>query len=119
MPIQSVTQNNQTSDAVNAMMQEVLFPTFLKSAKTEAVERNQTISFTFREFTILVNAATNVKNLTRRYLNRTFCSKTPCVIGPDCGPITGKELENERATESVRKRFLRSKFIARTYALRS
>lgn len=119
MPIQSVTQNNQNSDVVNATMQDILFPTLLKNAKDEAVRANNTVCFTFREFTIMVSATSNLGDITRRYLNRAFCDQSPCVIGPDCGPITGKELENERATERARKHFLRSKFIARMYALRS
>lgn len=119
MPIQSVTQNNQSCDVVNATMQDVLFPTLLKNAKDEAVRMNNTVYFTFRDFTIMVSATSNLGDIARRYLNRAFCAQSPCVIGPDCGPITGKELENERATERARKRFLRSKSIARMYALRS
>ncbi|MEC8066322.1 MAG: hypothetical protein VX154_00515 [Pseudomonadota bacterium] len=81
----------------------------------------RSVSFSYNEFAFMVDANTNIDNMVRRHLNKKFCGLTGTpsgrVLGPYQGPITGKELENERHCEMAGKSKLKRYCLKRRYSI--
>lgn len=81
----------------------------------------RSVSFSYNEFAFMVDANTNIDNMVRRYLNKKFCGLSGLpdgwVLGSNQGPITGKELENERRCEMAGKLKLKRYCLKRRYSI--
>ena len=81
----------------------------------------RSVSFSYNEFAFMVDANTNIDNMVRRYLNKKFCGLSGLpdgwVLGSNQGPITGKELENERRCEMAGKSKLKRYCLKRRYLI--
>lgn len=75
----------------------------LEKAQKQAKQRSCVVRLIYHGLSILVDEDSNLKNIERRILHNLFCKQAPSSIGPNVGPITGKELENERYTALNRK----------------